>query len=141
MINKEKVELMSKVALYEQGEGKTTLKLNKYYKNDYSSAKLLSGVPLGILSGLLIILLIFIADGDWIIKAYDSLGGVVCVVVLVLAFSVFVLAYSFFTVYMHNKKYDKYRGNLKNYWLNLKRLDKVYEMSKQPEDTGTKTDK
>lgn len=138
MINKEKVELMSKVALYEHGEGKTTLKMNKFFKNDYSSARFLTSLPLGIVSALLIILLLFIADADWLIKAFDRLGGILTAVILILAFAAFVIGYSFFATYMFNREYDKYRGNLKNYWLNLKRLNRMYEAREQKEE-GSET--
>ena len=62
MLNKKKVELMSKIALYERGEGTTTLRLNKFYKTDYSSRSFFSSVPLGILTGFLILILVFVAD-------------------------------------------------------------------------------
>ena len=122
---------MSKVALYEHGEGKTTLRLNKYYKTDYSSTNLLSSLPLGIITGILILALIFVADPDFIIKSYEKLGGTATVIILVAAFVGFVVAYCFFSIYMFNHKYDNYRGNLRTYGLNLRRLRRVYEEEKQ----------
>lgn len=138
MLNKKKVELMSKVALYEHGEGKTTLRLNKYYKTDYSSANFLSSVPLGILTGLLILALIFIADSDWINKLYVQIGGTAAVILIAAAFILFVVGYCFFSLYMFNHKYDRYRGNLMAYGLNLRRLNKFYEEEGQQQETQTK---
>ncbi|MBR3244994.1 MAG: hypothetical protein IKF90_20270 [Parasporobacterium sp.] len=140
MLNKKKVELMSKVALYEHGEGKTTLRLNKYYKTDYSSANFLASLPLGILTGILILVLIFVADTGWLGKLYDKIGGTWAVILLIAAFVLFVVGYSFFSLYMFNHKYDKYRGNLMAYGLNLRRLNKIYEEEKQMQEvrrTGT----
>ena len=131
MLNKKKVELMSKVALYEHGEGKTTLRLNKYYKTDYSSANFLSSVPLGIITGLLIALLIFIADANWVMKVYQKIGGTWAVLLIAAAFILFVVGYCFYSLYMFNHKYDSYRGNLRTYGLNLRRLKNVYEEEKQ----------
>lgn len=131
MLNKKKVELMSKVALYEHGEGKTTLRLNKYYKTDYSSRNFLSSLPLGILTGLLILALVFVADTEWFIRAYETIGGTASTVLLVAAFVLFVIAYCFFSLYMFNHKYDNYRGNLRSYGLNLRRLKNVYEEEEQ----------
>ncbi len=131
---------MSKVALYEHGEGKTTLRLNKYYKTDYSSRNFLSSLPLGILTGLLILALVFVADTEWIIRSYETIGGTMSIVLLVAAFVLFVIAYCFFSLYMFNHKYDNYRGNLRSYGLNLRRLKRVYEEEEQQtaENTGTR---
>ena len=131
---------MSKVALYEHGEGKTTLRLNKYYKTDYSSRNFLSSLPLGILTGLLILSLVFVADTEWFVRSYETIGGTASVVILVAAFVLFVIAYCFFSLYMFNHKYDNYRGNLRSYGLNLRRLKRVYEEEDQQaaENTGTR---
>lgn len=128
---------MSKVALYEHGEGKTTLRLNKYYKTDYSSRNFLSSLPLGIITGILILSLIFVADTDFLLRAYEKIGGTASVILLVLAFVVFVAAYCFYSLYMFNHKYDNYRGNLRSYSLNLRRLNRVYEEEAQAAENLT----
>ena len=131
---------MSKVALYEHGEGKTTLRLNKYYKNDFSTANLLSGVPLGIVTGLLLMVLIFIGEPDWVIKSYEAIGGTASVLLLLGCFILFVVGYSFFALSMNNHKYDHFRGNLRSYSLNLRRLNKVYEEEKQERQNPPETE-
>ena len=131
---------MSKVALYEHGEGKTTLRLNKYYKNDFSTANLLSGVPLGIVTGLLLMVLIFIGEPDWVIKSYEAIGGTASVLLLLGCFILFVVGYSFFALIINNHKYDHFRGNLRSYSLNLRRLNKVYEEEKQERQNPPETE-
>ncbi|MBQ3584562.1 MAG: hypothetical protein IJA27_07600 [Lachnospiraceae bacterium] len=42
MLNEEKIGLMTKLALYEQGEGKEAIKSNKYNKKDYVSLKMIN---------------------------------------------------------------------------------------------------
>lgn len=129
---------MSKLALYEHGEGKTTLRLNKYYKTDYSSANFLSGVPLGILTGILILALLFIADQSWFNTLFGKIGGIAAVLLVIAALVLFVVGYCFFSLYMFNHKYDRYRGNLMAYGLNLRRLNKFYEEEGQQQETQTK---
>ena len=127
---------MSKIALYEHGEGKETLKLNKYLKDDYTSVKLLSSLPLGILTALLITALAFCLDTDWPLKLYSSIGGTLAVIIYVGAFGVFVVLYCFFSAYMFKLKYDRHRGNLRRYGLDLKRLETIYS-----EEQNEQTDK
>ncbi len=136
MLNNKKVQIMSKIALYEHGEGKETLKLNKYLKDDYTSVKLLSSLPLGILTALLITALVFCLDTDWPLKLYSSIGGTLAVIIYVGAFVVFVVLYCFFSAYMFKLKYDRHRGNLRRYGLDLKRLETIYS-----EEQNEQTDK
>lgn len=117
---------MSKIALYEHGEGKETLKLNKYLKDDYTSVKILSSLPLGILTALLITALVFCLDTDWPLKLYSSIGGTLAVLIYAGSFVVFVALYCLFSAYMFKLKYDRHRGNLRRYGLDLRRLETIY---------------
>lgn len=136
MLNSKKVQIMSKIALYEHGEGKETLKLNKYLKDDYTSVKLLSSLPLGILTALLITALVFCLDTDWPLKLYSSIGGTFAVLIYAGAFVVFVALYCLFSAYMFKLKYDRHRGNLRRYGLDLRRLETIYS-----EEQNEQTDK
>ena len=135
MLNNKKVQIMSKIALYEHGEGKETLKLNKYLKDDYTSVKLLSSVPLGILTALLLTALMFCMDTDWPLKLYSSIGGTLAVLIYVASFVVFVVLYCLFSAYMFKLKYDRHRGNLRRYGLDLRRLETIYSEEAQNEQT------
>ena len=42
MINQEKVALMTKLATYEDGEGKKSIPQSKYYREDYISLKMIN---------------------------------------------------------------------------------------------------
>ena len=42
MLNEEKIRLMTKLAIYEQNEGKEDLPLSKYYRTDYLTLKMIN---------------------------------------------------------------------------------------------------
>lgn len=137
MVNNKKAELMSKIALYENSEGKRTLKLNKYYKQDYATSHLLKSAPLGFLTALLIAVLIFFLKNDWPIAMYKELGGTATVIIILASLLVFVIGYCFFAQYMFNHKYENFRGNLRTYGLYLKRLERIYDEEKNKNETKT----
>ena len=87
------------------------------------------------LTMLLIAALVFCLDTDWPLKLYSTIGGTKTVLLLVGAFVVFVVLYSLFSFYMFRLKYDRHRGNLRRYGLNLKRLDTIYTEEAQNEQT------
>ena len=41
MLNEKKIALMTKMAIYEQGEGKKSFPMSKYYRSDYLSLRLI----------------------------------------------------------------------------------------------------
>ncbi len=133
MINNKKVELMSKAALYEHGEGKQTIRLNKYFKQDYASTNMLRSAPLGFVCAVLIVTLIFILKSNWVSALADKTGGVLAIIIIVVAIVVFVALYCFFSQYMFNHKYENFRGNLRTYGLYLKRLEKIYDEESKKE--------
>ena len=42
MLNEKKIALMTKMAIYEQGEGKKSFPMSKYYRSDYLSLRLIN---------------------------------------------------------------------------------------------------
>ncbi len=50
MLNEDKIKIMSRCAMYEKGQGKEDLKINRYYQGDYvrlNTLKSLIGVTIG----------------------------------------------------------------------------------------------
>ena len=134
MINNKKVELMTKIALYEHDEGKQTIRLNKYFKQDYASTNMLRSAPLGFVCALLIAALLFIANENWLTILMEEVGGVVAIAIIIFAVIVFIALYCFFSQYMFNHKYENFRGNLRTYGLFLRRLEKIYEEENKKEN-------
>ena len=133
MINNKKVELMTKVALYEHNEGKQTIRLNKYFKQDYASTNMLRSAPLGFICALLITTLLFLVKENWFTSLMKTVGGVMAIIIVVVAIALFIALYCFFSQYMFNHKYENFRGNLRTYGLYLKRLEKIYEEENKKE--------
>ena len=44
MLNEEKIKIMNKLAMYEQGEGKKYLQVSKYYRSDYIGLALIKNL-------------------------------------------------------------------------------------------------
>ena len=69
MLDKEKVKLMTKLAFYEQNEGKEDFKINDYYRKDYVSIKRLYTFFWTTIGYLRVIALVFMAGLDkWMDK-------------------------------------------------------------------------
>lgn len=126
MINQEKVALMTKLAIYEENEGKKNIPMGKYYKEDYVSLHMVNTVIIATISYILIIgaiafsnlekLMAEIANMDFIKVGRDVAIGYV---VLLLAY--LVISYIVYTV-----KFKSVRKSLNEYDGNLKKLYSMY---------------
>ena len=61
MINQEKVALMTKLAIYEENEGRKNIPMGKYYKDDYVSLHMVNTVIVATFSYVLVIAAIVFA--------------------------------------------------------------------------------
>lgn len=126
MIKKERVILMTKLASYEENEGRNAAKISRYFRGDYVSVHLLkSWVCITVVYALLVGLNIlydleifmenlykmdYLALAKDIIKWYIIMAGVYLVAIYI--------GYSY--------RYMKARKSLKRYSQNLKKLGSMY---------------
>lgn len=126
MLNNEKINVMSRLAMYEQ-KNKEDLSMSKYYKNDYIRLQVLKTVVSVTLGYLFILLMIGIYKAEYIISQavtldYVGIGKIILTIYILLLF-----AYTIITILVCSYKYDKSRRNLSGYYKFLKRLDRIYQ--------------
>ena len=136
MLNEEKIKIMNKLAMYEQGEGKKYLPVSRYYRSDYIGLAMIKNfflVTIGyclILAGIAAYFAEYLIDnvhkmnlvslGVEVILGYVAvLGGGLAVLAVLVLFSV--LTYIQYTV-----KYHKAKKSVKNYYEELTQLSKIY---------------
>ena len=127
MINEERVRLMTKMAAYEQGEGRENLKILEFYKEDYTSRKMIR-VWLNTTIAFVILLGIYgLACMDRIflmIQVDNFMSEMVIFLFAYLIYEIFFLVAAFG---FYRKKYKRALVNTKEYYKNLKRLERLYE--------------
>ncbi len=120
MINQEKVALMTRLAIYEENEGKKNIPMGKYYKEDYVSLHMVNTVIIATISYILILgavifahleqMMAEIANMDFIKAGKDIAIGYVAMILLYLIISYIVYTIKFKRV---RKSLNEYNGNLK----------------------------
>lgn len=117
---------MTKLAIYEQKEGKEDINISKYYKLDYIRLNILKTI-VSITVGYLLLLLMFIAyKSEYIINKavtldYKSIGFYILVIYIML-----IIIYVLSTIITYSIKYNTSRKRLKKYYKNLKELREIY---------------
>lgn len=131
MVNEEKVALMTKLALYEEKEGKKNIPLGKYYKDDYVSMNVVATFIWTTFAYLLILgaiifmhleeMMVELATMDYVKAGIDIAIGYVVMMAISLAIS-----YVVYTI-----KFKKVRMSLNQYNANLKKLYMMYNESEE----------
>ena len=136
MLSEEKIKIMTNLAMFEKSEGNRIFPVNRYFKSDYISSKLLSSFfsyTLSFLLGLVLWVLCYVEK--WLnvmwIESLIELGMKVGVIYLA-----GLVVYLIISLSIYAKRYDYASRGMKVYMAKLKRLDKRYEGNSRP---GTRT--
>ena len=122
MVNEEKVALMTKLALYEQGEGKTGLPMSKYYHSDYMALRLINSVIVTTLVYIMAIALIVLVNVEALLEELVTMDLQQTGKNLLIAYLVVIAVNIVITYAVGNYRFKKYRKGLNEYNGNLKKL-------------------
>ena len=127
MINKDRVRTMTRLAIYEEGQGISDDKMNGYFKNDYIVGHMVGSFVSGTIACLLIALVYCCYHYDTLlIQLFENqlMGLIRTAATLYAAFMIFFLAVSFF-VYLW--RINALKGRLDRYNRRLEHLKESYE--------------
>ena len=127
MLNAERVILMTRLASYENGEGKKNVAIGKYFRSDYIRMQTIKSIIYATIAFVVLMALMVLMDletflGD--IYHLDLIGYAKSILYGYIAF-VGIYAIISFIVYMVRYRYAK--KQLKVYFNNLKKLSEMYE--------------
>ena len=122
---------MTKLAFYEQTQGKEDYKIDEYYRNDYAGFHTICAVIWVTIGYACIAGLAVFAGMDWILdnisqKLIIALGGMA-----VIGYLVIVMIYAFISKYIFDRKHKGARQRVKVFNHNLSRLLNMYEKEKK----------
>ncbi len=127
MLNEERIRLMTKMASYEEGEGRKHMPIRKFYRRDYVGYEMLktflaSTVAFGILLALWLIynmenLTALVSQGD-----FEGIG-----VSVLLSYAGFVVVYQILACIVYNRRYMRASAGVKKYYSTLKKVERLAE--------------
>lgn len=126
MLNEERVILMTKMASYEEGEGKKSMSLGRYFRGDYISIQLLRAFFCGTIAYLLGFGLYVLYDFETLIADIYKMDLFVFAQNIIIWYAVFVVGYCVITYAICAYRYARAKKSLKLYYHNLKKLDSLY---------------
>lgn len=138
MLNNDKIRLMTKLALYEQKEGKKNIAGGKYYRSDYVSLAMINSAIIATLAYILILGSIVLVNIETVLSVMTSFDMLELGRIVVVAYIIYMLIYLTITYIISRLRYDNIKSELKSYDNNLKELYTIYK--KEEENTQSEID-
>lgn len=127
MLDERKVRLMTRLAMYEQTQGREDFKVSEYYRKDYAGIHVFSSI-LWVTVGYVCVAALIVLSG--LEALMESLSGSL----MIMLFLIFIVGYigtvvifAIITSHIYNQKHKDARMRVKKYNHNLTRLLKWYE--------------
>lgn len=140
MINKRKVRLMTRTAMYEQNDGRCELKNAKYYRGDYVGIHMLFagiGVTLGYL---LCLAMLCMYRFEYIVNHLTELNYRRLFSTALIVYVLLLIAYQVIAYFVYSMRYNDSQSGLKFYLNRLKKIDKLSKLEKEALDIEEEAD-
>ena len=127
MLNEERIKLMTKMAAYEEDEGKKNVAIGNYFRGDYIGLQVIKSIISATIAFVIVFGLFVFYDFEVFmsdIYKMDLLGFGRTVIT---AYLIFVAVYALISYMIYTYRYAKARKSLKMYYNNLKKLAYLYD--------------
>ncbi len=127
MVDESKVRIMTRLAMYEQTQGKEDFKISEYYRKDYTGMHIIFSI-LWTTIGYVCIVALAVVAGLKTLLANMSTGLILTLGVAgVVGYFAVVIVFAVITSHIYNKRHKNARQRVKRYNHDLVKLLKMYE--------------
>lgn len=127
MLNEDKIRLMTKLAIYEQNDGKESIKSNKYYKKDYVGLKMINTAITITIAYIMCVVLWVIYKVDFFAEKIVSIDIFTLGKKILIIYVIIFIAYMLISYLVYSIKYLKMHDMNIEYSEDLKELYMIYK--------------
>lgn len=131
MLDERKVKLMTKLAFYEQTQGKEDFKISEYYRKDYAGFHTICSVIWVTIGYGCIALLALLGGMDSLMEKMSNGLIITLGIIIIVGYIGTLVIFAVISSHVYNEKHKKARQRVKKYNHNLTRLLKMYEKEKK----------
>ena len=127
MINEERVILMTKLASYEEQEGKRNMKIVNYFRSDYIALQVLKSLFCATIAFALLFVVYLFYDLEVFMQDIYKMDLIGFAKTVLMYYGIGVIVYGVISYFVCAYRYSKARKSLRTYQQNLKKLRSMYE--------------
>lgn len=126
MLNEERIILMTKMASYEQREGRKNVSIGNYFRSDYICIQVLKAVGSATIAFLILFALYIFYDFEVFMQDIYKMDLFSFAKNVLMYYVFFVVAYGVVAYAVCSSRYARVKKSLKCYYQNLKKLNSLY---------------
>ena len=127
MLNEERIILMTKMASYEEHEGKQNMDIGHYFRSDYISLQIMKTVISATLTFAIVLGVFGFYHFETVMKEIYQVDLLEAGRRLLLAYVIFTGIYTFICYLVYSYRYNRAKKSLKKYYSHLQELSELYE--------------
>ncbi len=131
MLNQERVCEMTRLAIFDQEEGRGCRPMIQYFRKDYIAKELLKSFITGTAAFFLFAGTLVLYRMEELLEQINSIDIRQTVIRGILLYAVWMAVYLSVTYAVYYMRYTKGRQKVKQYYLHLKRVNKIYREEDQ----------
>lgn len=131
MLNQERIKLMTRMAAYEENEGKKYMSIGSYFRSDYMGLQVIKSVISSTLAYLIIMGLYVYYHFESLMQDIYKMDLMKVGKNLLLYYVIFTAANGLITYTVYSFRYSRAKRSLKKYYRHLKQLAAIYDIEKK----------
>lgn len=131
MLNQERVCEMTRMAMFDQDEGRKCKPMISYFRKDYIAKEMIKSLVTGTMAFCMIVAIICLYQVEMLMEQINSIDIRQTVIGVVLGYAVFMAVYFLVTYIVYYVRYSKGRQKVKGYYLHLKKVNRLYREEEQ----------
>ena len=130
MLSQERIKLMTKMAAYEENEGRKYMSIGSYFRSDYMGMQVIRSVICGTLAFLMLAGLYVYYHFETMMQDIYKMDLMLVGRKVLFYYIVFIAVYSVITYVIYSFRYSRAKRSLKHYYYHLKQLAAIYDIEK-----------
>ncbi len=128
MLNQERLQLMTKMAAYEENEGKKNMAIGSYFRNDYIGLQIIKSIICATIAYAILFGLYIFYDFEVFMQDIYKMDLLEFGKNVLLYYFIFTVIYSVIAYIVYSYRYHRARKSLKRYYHHLKQLSAMYDL-------------
>lgn len=136
MLNEQRVKLMTKMASYEEGDGKKNMAIGTYFRGDYIGKEVIKSICYGTVAFAILFAVYIAYDYEMYMQEIYKMDLLSFAKSVGMTYLKFIVIYSAITYLVYALRYQKARRSLRIYYNNLRRLSAMYRKEAEERKNG-----
>lgn len=127
MLNEERIKLMTRMASYEETEGRKNMAVGSYFRGDYISMQVIKSIISATLAFIIGLGMLVFYDFELVMKEIYQVDLLKLGKNILIAYVVFAGIYAVISYVVFSYRYNQARKSLKSYYAHLRELSELHE--------------